>query len=309
MPINLPGRFELSDEVTAALSADLPVVALESTLISHGLPAPHNLQTAHNAQRAVRDAGAVPATIAVIDGVLRVGLDDKQLDRLASDKAVTKLSRRDLPWAIASKACGTTTVAATIIAAQKAGIKVFATGGIGGVHRGLAQTLDISADLAELARGDILVVCSGAKAILDLERTHELLETLGVAVLGYRCDFMPGFWTKDTKLPVDRRIDELGELAAIDTCRRELGITSGMLLCNPVPAEHELDAVVVDGWIAAALAAARAANVHGKKITPYLLADVAKQSDGKTLKSNIALIVANAQLAAQAATVLTAQSD
>ena len=299
-------HFQIAPEVAEALASSGAVVALESTLIRYGLPAPHNLRTAHASAQAVRAAGAIPATVGVIDGVLHVGLDDTQLERLANDPQVAKLSRRDLPLALASGGCGTTTVAATMIAARRAGISVFATGGIGGVHRKVEQTLDISADLAELPRSNILVVCSGAKAILDLAHTRELLETLGVSVLGYRCDFMPGFWTRATTLAVDQRIETLSELVPLLACRRELGIASGMLLCNPVPRGHELDPAQVDRWIAAALDAGAANAVSGKNLTPYLLNEIARQSDGKTLDTNIALIIANAKLGAEAAVALAA---
>lgn len=298
-------HLTIDPEVQTALAAKQPVVALESTLISHGLPAPHNIETALAAEQAVRAGGAIPATIAVIAGELRIGLDKAALELLASAQDVAKLSRRDLALCIAQGRTGATTVAGTMIAAHAAGIQVFATGGIGGVHPGAELSFDVSADLAELARTPLLVVCSGAKAILDLARTRELLETLGVSVLGYRSDFLPGFWSHATELPVDQRIDDLSELAAIVTTRQELRITSGMLLCNPLPPDRAIAPATIAGWVKQAQTNADQAGIAGKDLTPYLLAEISQLSDGVTLKTNIELIVANAGLAATAAAALT----
>lgn len=290
-------HLQPTPEVAAALSAGTPVVALESTLVSHGLPPPHNLDTAWAAEQAVRDAGAVPATIAVLDGQLHIGLDQTGMERLAKEPGMAKLSRRDLPLVLAAGKSGATTVAATMIAARAAGIRVFATGGIGGVHPGAEETFDISADLAELARTDTVVVCSGAKAILDLPRTRELLETLGVPVVGYRTDWLPGFWTTASALAVDWRIDEPSEIAGILEARKQLDLHGGVLLCNPVPAAQALDQEQVDSWIAQANKAAQADSIVGQALTPYLLAKVAELSGNTTLKTNIALIVSNAGVA------------
>ena len=299
-------RFQIAPPVQEALTNGQPVVALESTLISHGLPEPQNLETAHASAAAVRAGGAVPATIAVLDGILTVGVDDAGLARLAQRHPDTvKLSRRNLAPALAAGLTGSTTVAATMVAAARAGIKVFATGGIGGVHRGVQDTFDISADLTELARTDIIIVCSGAKAILDLPRTVEVLETLSVPVLGYRTNELPGFWYANTGLPTTASIDDLAQLRIIMAERIALGETSGVLLCNPPPPDVALASTAVSEWIATASAQAATAGITGPALTPYLLAACAKLSAGTTVTTNIALIVANAGLAAAVAVALT----
>lgn len=298
---------QLHPEVAAALAAGAPVVALESTIISHGMPWPRNLQTALQVEAAVREAGAVPATIAVIDGRPCAGLSQAQLELLArAGQGVRKLSRRDLPAALAQAAPGrhgATTVATTMMIAAMAGIRVFATGGIGGVHRGAETSFDISADLLELARTPVAVVCAGAKAILDLRATLEVLETHGVPVLGYQCEELPAFYSRSSglglKLPW--RLDSPAALAAALRAQDAYSPGQGAVIANPIPAEEEIAHAVVDAWIAQALAEATAQGVAGAAVTPFLLARVAELSGGASLRANIALVLNNARLAAQVA--------
>lgn len=289
-------------EVTEALAAGHPVVALESTVISHGLPYPRNLKVARGMEEAVRSAGAVPATIAVIGGRLRAGLDAAALERLATSRDVRKCSRRDLPIALASGCDGATTVAGTMYAAHLAGIRVFATGGIGGVHRG--HPFDISADLPELAQTPVTVVCAGAKAILDLPLTLEYLETHGVPVIGYGTDELPSFYTRTSGLRIDRRCDTPAEVAAIVRAQRALGLPTGALVTVPVPVADELPAAEAEAAIAQALAEADARGVQGKDVTPFLLARVSELTGAKSQRANIALLMNNARVAAQIAVVL-----
>jgi pseudouridine-5'-phosphate glycosidase len=295
-----------SPEVAAALAEGRPVVALESTIVTHGLPFPENLETARAVEAAVRDRHAVPATIAVLDGKIRVGLDDASLERLARARDVMKLSRADLAFAVAMRRTGSTTVAATMIAARLAGIEVFATGGIGGVHRGAETSFDISADLDELARTPVIVVSAGAKAILDLGKTLEVLETRGVPVVGWRTDDFPAFWSRASGLPVPLRLDEAADLARFWRTRRDLGIDGGLLLANPVPAEAEIPRAEMEAVIARAVAEIEAAGVRAKDVTPRLLARIVELTDGRSLATNRALILADARLAAEISVALTA---
>ncbi|WP_207476421.1 pseudouridine-5'-phosphate glycosidase [Arenibaculum pallidiluteum] len=292
-------------EVAAALRDRRPVVALESTIISHGMPWPRNAETARAVEDAVRAAGAVPATIAVLDGRVRIGLDDEDLERLArGGAAVTKLSRRDMGIAIATGADGATTVAATMICARLAGIAVFATGGIGGVHRGAETSFDISADLEELAHTPVAVVCAGAKAILDLPKTAEYLETRGVPVLGWRTDTLPAFYTRSSGLPVTRRCEDAAEVARILDAQWRLGIQGGAVVANPIPEAAAMDPAEIDAWIEEALADATRRGVAGKEVTPFLLARVEELTGGRSLDANIALVKENATVAAGVAAAL-----
>jgi pseudouridylate synthase len=288
--------FDFSLEVEEALEEGRAVVALESTVISHGLPRPLNLETARKLELIVRACGAVPATIAILAGRLCVGLNDEQLDHLASSEGIQKISRRDLPLAVARKWDGATTVATTMWIARQVGINVFATGGIGGVHRGVLP--DISADLPELARTRMVVVCSGAKIVLDLPATREWLETYGVTLIGYGCDEMPAFYTSQSGLKVDARADTPSEVAAIALARRELGIDGALLLAVPVPAEAEVSAAVLQRALHEALNEAERRRIAGRELTPFLLSAMARESDGETLKANVALLENNARVAA-----------
>lgn len=294
-----------SPEVEQARRVGRPLVALESTVISHGMPWPDNLATAHMLEAAVREEGAVPATIAVIDGQIRIGLQAAELERLArGDEPVQKLSRRDMAIRLCQGGLGATTVAATMIAARAAGIQVFATGGIGGVHRGAQQSFDISADLSELSRTPVAVVCAGAKSILDLPLTLEVLETLGVPVLGYGTAAFPAFYSRDSGLKVDAQVDDPAALAAICRTHWQLGLQSGVLVANPVPAELALDPALAEAAIAQALEEAAAQGIRGKDTTPFLLARVKALTGGESLRTNVALIENNARLAAQLALAL-----
>ena len=296
------GNLHIHSRVKEVLRQRLPIVALESTVIAHGLPFPHNVETALSLEEIVREEGALPATIGIIGGVLRVGLSPEEIERLATGRNVRKVSRRDLPLVVARQEDGATTVAATMWIAHQAGIRVFATGGIGGVHRG--QPFDVSADLPELAQTPVAVVCSGAKAILDLELTLEWLETHGVPVLGYGADEFPAFYSRSSGLPVDGRVDTPQEAAAVFRAQRALGLPAGLLITVPVPAEAELPAEVMEAAIAGALAAAEARGLRGKALTPFLLAEVSQRTGGASLRANLALLENNARVAAQIAVAL-----
>ncbi|GEP07211.1 pseudouridine-5'-phosphate glycosidase [Methylobacterium oxalidis] len=296
--------IDLASDVRAALDARAPVVALESTIITHGMPYPQNVETARDVEAVVRENGATPATVAVIGGRIRVGLPDEVLDWLGIATDVLKLSRADLPYAVAAKRHGSTTVAATMICAHLAGIRVFATGGIGGVHRGVEATLDISADLDELARTPVAVVCAGAKAILDLPRTLEYLETRGVPVVGYGTDRFPAFWSRDSGLTSPLRLDTPEAVAELVRTKEALGLGGGVLIANPVPQADEIPAAEIAGLIEAALAQADAAGVSGKAVTPFLLARILAVTGGRSLATNIALVKNNAELAARLAVAL-----
>ena len=294
--------LDVHPEVQAALAAGQPVVALESTIIAHGMPWPHNLETARRVEAEVRRHGAVPATIAVLGGRLKAGLDDAQLQALAQGgAAVAKLSRRDLAGVVARGGDGATTVAATLIVAAMAGIRVFATGGIGGVHRGAETSFDVSADLLELAQTPVAVVCAGAKSILDLGLTLELLETQGVPVLGYGTDRLPAFYVRDSGHALELRADTPEAVARLLHAQWTLGLKGGVVVANPIPAEHEMPRERVDAAIAQALDEARDQGVHGKASTPFLLRRVAELTGGDSLAANIALVLNNAALAAQVA--------
>jgi pseudouridine-5'-phosphate glycosidase len=292
-------KIKFNEEVSDALKNNQPVVALESTVIAHGLPFPQNLETARNLEKIVRNNGAIPATIAVFDGEFCVGLNDEQINRLANEKNIRKISRRDLSIAVARKLNCATTVATTTFIAHRAGIKVFATGGIGGVHRGFAA--DVSADLPELAQTPITVVCSGAKIVLDLPATREWLETNGVSILGWQCDELPAFYSSKSGLLVDERIETAEDAARIAQSRDELNLPNAVLVAAPVPSEFEVAAEELEKILHEALALAGEKNVRGKEITPFLLGQMSEKSAGKTLAANIALLENNARIAAQIA--------
>ena len=300
----LPAPVDIAPEVEAALRARGPVVALESTIVTHGMPHPQNVATARAVEAAVREAGAVPATIAVVAGRIRIGLQADELDWLGTATDVLKLSRADLPFAVAAGRHGSTTVAATMICAHLAGIRVFATGGIGGVHRGVETSLDISADLDELARTPVAVVCAGAKAILDLPRTLEYLETRGVPVVGYGTDDFPAFWSRESGLKAPIRLDTPEAAARLIDAKAALGLEGGVLVANPVPEADEIPRAVIAGHIEAALREAGRQGVAGKAVTPFLLARMVELTGGRSLLANVALIRANAALARRLARAL-----
>ena len=297
--------LDIAPEVREALAAGNPVVALESTIISHGMPYPKNVETALRVEQTIRDNGAVPATIAVIGGRLKAGLSRGEIEHLGkAGRAVAKASRRDLPALVARGADGATTVTTTMIIAHMAGIKIFATGGIGGVHRGAETTMDISADLEELAQTPVMVVCAGAKSILDLGLTLEYLETKGVPVIGYGTDELPAFYTRKSGFSVDYRADSPEELSAMFRAQRDLGYRGGMLVTNPIPAEYAMPKDVIDAAIEQALRECAEQGVHGKETTPFLLARVVELTGGESLESNIRLVLNNAALAARTACAL-----
>lgn len=293
--------IHLSPAVAEALQFGRAVVALESTIITHGMPWPKNLDMAREVESIIRDEGAEPATIAVIDGKLHVGLTDAQLEALAQTKGALKLSRADLAYAVAAGRTGSTTVAATMIAAQLAGIEVFATGGIGGVHKGAETSFDISADLDELSQTRVIVVSAGAKAILDLKKTFEVLETKGVPVVGYGVDELPAFWSRRSGIAAPIRMDSADEIAEFQRVREKLDIHGGMLIANPLPDDLEIDSATIGGWIDAALADADQKGISGKATTPFLLQRIFELSDGRSLATNIDLVRSNARLAARIA--------
>jgi pseudouridine-5'-phosphate glycosidase len=296
--------LDFSPEVAEALSAKKPIVALESTIITHGMAYPRNVETARSVEEAAREMGAVPATIAVIDGRFRVGLNGQEIERLGElTGGVAKASRRDLALVAARKGSAGTTVAATMFIASLAGLEVFATGGIGGVHRGAEETFDISADLVELARTRVAVVCAGAKSILDIEKTLEYLETQGVAIVGYRCDEFPAFYARSSGFKLEHRCDGLHDLARMIRLQRDIG-PGGLLIANPIPEDHALEQAAIEERIAEAVAEAKAQGVGKKEATPFLLERVVELTEGKSLEANIALIRNNAMLAAQAAAEL-----
>ena len=303
----LPESLSIHPEVRAALEEGKPVVALESTLITHGFPAPDNVEIAFAIENAVREQGAVPATIAILGGKITVGLSPDQLAYLGRAANVRKCSRRDLPIVVAQRADGATTVAGTMIVARWAGIDVFATGGIGGVHRG--YPFDESADLMELARTPVAVVCAGAKAILDLPLTMEVLETRGVPVLGYQTDELPAFYSRQSGLPVDVRVDSPAEVAAIIRAARHMSLLGGQLITVPVPAADEWPREAAQGVINQAIADAQAAGITGKAVTPYLLGRVSELSGGLSKKANIALLLNNARIGAQIALALAGSKE
>ena len=298
--------LDIAPEVQKALLEGKPVVALESTIISHGMPYPKNVETALRVEQTIRDNGAVPATIAIIGGRLKAGLSHEEIEHLGkAGRSVAKASRRDLPALVARGVDGATTVATTMIIAHMAGISIFATGGIGGVHRGAEVTMDISADLEELGQTPVMVVCAGATSILDLGLTLEYLETKGVPVIGFGTEELPAFYTRKSGFGVDYRVDSPEELAAIFRAQRGLNYKGGMLVTNPIPEEYAMDKAVIDAAIEQALAEAREQGIHGKETTPFLLAKVVELTGGDSLESNIQLVLNNARLAARTAAELT----
>ena len=297
--------LDISPEVSQALADHKPVVALESTIISHGMPYPQNVETALKVNQIIRDCGAVPATVAIIGGRLKAGCSREEIEHLGKKgQAVTKVSRRDLPVIVSKGLDGATTVATTMIIAHMAGIQVFATGGIGGVHRGAETTMDISADLEELAQTPVMVVCAGAKSILDLGLTLEYLETKGVPVIGYGTDELPAFYTRRSGFGVDYQLDTPEEIAGAFRAQRGMGLKTGMLVTNPIPEEFSMDPAVINKAIDEAVAEAQAQGIHGKATTPFLLAKIKDITGGDSLDSNIQLVFNNARLAAAIAASL-----
>ncbi len=304
--MNLQKYLHVAPEVQNALFEGKPVVALESTIISHGMPYPKNVETAMVVEKIVRDNGAVPATVAVIGGKITVGISREEIEYLGKKGlSVTKASRRDLPLLLARGEDGATTVAATMIGAQMAGVKVFATGGIGGVHRGAETTMDISADLTELAGTSVMVVCAGAKSILDLGLTLEYLETKGVPVIGYQTEELPAFYTRRSGFKVDCRLNTPEEIAAVFQAKMDCGLTGGMLVTNPIPEEYAMDFDTINKAIESALHEAGRLNIKGKEITPFLLDKIQKLTGGESLESNIRLVYNNAALGAKIAYALS----
>ena len=290
-----------SEEVNNAMSCGVPVVALESTIIAHGMPYPENVNTAKRLGNIIREAGCIPAIIAISEGKVCVGIDDALLERIAKEKGVLKVSRRDIPIAIASKALGATTVSGTLVIAHATGIKVFVTGGIGGAHRGSEISMDISADLEELAISDVTVVCAGIKAILDLPKTLEILETKGVPVVGYKTDELPAFYTRKSGIKLVATADTVDEIALIMKSKWDLGINGSILITNPIPKEFEADSKVINVAIENALLLANKKGVRGKEITPFILSHVSEATGGDSLAANVALVENNARLGAQIA--------
>ena len=300
--MNLNAYLDVNPEVAAAVAAGKPVVALESTIISHGMPYPQNVETALRVEQVIRENGAVPATIAILGGRLKAGLTPEEIEYLGkTGQAVTKASRRDLPVIVAKGMDGATTVTTTMMIAHMAGIQIFATGGIGGVHRGAETTMDISADLEELANTPVMVVCAGAKSILDLGLTLEYLETHGVPVLGYGTKELPAFYTRRSGFSVDYEIDSPEELAKVFKVQRDLGLKGGILVTNPIPEQYAMDFDVINKAIDEAIAESRKEGIKGKATTPYLLAKVKDLTGGDSLESNIRLVFNNAALAAKTA--------
>lgn len=295
-----------SQEVQEAFAAGKPVVALESTIISHGMPYPQNVQTAREVEQIIRDNGAVPATIAIIDGKIKIGLSDDELEMFGNSQGVAKASRRDLAYLVATKQLGATTVATTMIAASLAGIKIFVTGGIGGVHRGAETTMDISADLEELAQTDVAVICAGAKSILDLGLTLEYLETNGVPVIGYGTDVLPAFFTRESDFGLNIRVGNPETVADILRVKWDLGLKGGAVIANPIPEADAMDKSFIDGIINEALKEAEEQNIAGKDVTPFMLGKVKDLTEGTSLEANIALVKNNALIGAQIAVALNA---
>ncbi len=295
-----------TDEVREALDSGKPIVALETTIISHGMPYPQNIEMARTVERIIREQGAVPATIGIMDGRVKIGLNEQELEAFATSNPVEKVSRRDFAYLLSSGKIGATTVAATMIGAALAGIEVFATGGIGGVHREGETTMDVSADLTELAQTNVAVVCAGAKSILDIGRTLEYLETHGVPVIGYNTDEFPSFYARESGYGVDFRLDEPAQVADVLNKKWQLGLQGGAIIANPVPAESALQHAEIEGVIQQALNEAKEQNITGKKVTPFLLARIKELTAGRSLETNIALVYHNAKVAAQIAVALKA---
>lgn len=294
--------IRVSPEVEAALLEKRPVIALESTIISHGMPYPQNVETAFKVERIVREHGAVPATVGIVDGVGVVGLSKEEIEEMGRrGQSIPKVSRRDLPVVMAEKSWGATTVATTMILAAKAGVEFFVTGGIGGVHRGAQETFDISADLEELGRTNVTVICAGAKAILDLKLTLEVLETKGVPVLGYQTEELPAFYTRTSGLKVDYAIKDAEDAARIVKAKRDLGLDGGILITNPIPEEYSMDPSIINKAIEEAIAEMDEKGIHGKECTPFLLAKIAEITGGNSLDSNIRLVFNNAAVGSEIA--------
>ncbi len=302
--MNTNSLLEFTPEIEQALKNKEPVVALESTIISHGMPWPKNIETAQAVESHVRQAGAIPATIAVMNGKIKVGLTPENLTFLAKAQNVMKLSRADLAFALAQNRVGSTTVAATMMAAELAGIEVFATGGIGGVHKNGENSMDVSADLSELAKTPVIVVCAGAKAILDIERTLEVLETNGVPVVAIGVDEIPAFWSRSSGIPARLRLDSAAQVARFWNTRRQLSLPGGLLIANPVPQSDEISMDIMSGYITRAINAANGEGIKGKDVTPWLLAKILELTDGASLATNVSLICNNASFAARIAVVL-----
>lgn len=296
--------LDLSEEVRKAIEDKKPIVALESTIISHGMPYPQNVETALKVEEIIREHGAVPATIGIIGGRLKAGLTSEEIDYMGRAKNIAKVSRRDIPYLVAHKRDGATTVASTMIIASMTGIRVFATGGVGGVHRGAEKTMDISADLEELAMTEVAVVCAGAKSILDLGLTLEYLETKGVPVLGYQTEELPAFYTRKSGFSVDYKADTPEEIADILRTKWDLGLKGGALIANPIPEEYSMDADLIARVIEDAVKEAEALGIKGKDTTPFLLAKIKEITGGESLESNIQLVYNNARLAAKIAVSL-----
>ncbi len=294
--------IRVNPEVEAALREKRPVIALESTIISHGMPYPQNVETAYRVEQIVREHGAVPATVGIVDGVGVVGLSKEEIEEMGKrGQSIPKVSRRDLPVVMAEKSWGATTVATTMILAAKAGVEFFVTGGIGGVHRGAQETFDISADLEELGRTNVTVICAGAKAILDLKLTLEVLETKGVPVLGYQTEELPAFYTRSSGLKVDYAIKDAEDAARIVKAKRDLGLDGGVLITNPIPEEYSMDPSIINKAIEEALAEMDEKGIHGKECTPFLLAKIADITGGNSLDSNIRLVFNNAAVGSEIA--------
>ncbi|MGF3214389.1 pseudouridine-5'-phosphate glycosidase [Facklamia sp. P12945] len=293
--------LSISKEVQAAIIQQKPIVALESTIVSHGMPYPQNVKMAQETEQIIRDHGAVPATIAIMNGQFKIGLEEEDLEILATAKEVVKVSRRDLAEVIANKQLGATTVATTMIGAHLAGIKVFVTGGIGGVHRGYTEHMDVSADLEELAQTPVTVVCAGAKAILDLPRTLEYLETKGVPVTGYQTDYLPAFYSSTSPYRLTSRADSAEEIAQRMVAADQLDLQAGLLIANPIPKEYEIPNDEINAIIDQALIEEKEAGVHGKESTPFLLAKIVELTEGRSLETNIQLVYNNAKLGAEIA--------
>lgn len=293
--------IEFNKEVREAKERKLPIVALESTIISHGMPHPTNVKMANKVEQIIRDNGAVPATIAIINGKIKVGLEPEDLETLANTKNVVKVSRRDLAAVITQKKLGATTVATTMICANMVGIKFFVTGGIGGVHRGFEETMDVSADLDELSRTDVCVICAGAKSILDLPRTLEYLETKGVPVIGYQTDELPAFFTRKSGCKLNLRLDNVQDIARLIYNKEQLGLKGGVLVTNPIPERDSMDKEYIDSVIEAAIKESREKSIHGKNVTPFLLKTIVEKTGGKSLQANLNLVYNNARVGAKIA--------
>ncbi|MFC4800096.1 pseudouridine-5'-phosphate glycosidase [Neobacillus sp. GCM10023253] len=291
----------LSEEVRTAKEQGKPIVALESTIISHGMPYPQNVQTAREVEQIIRDNGAVPATIAIIDGKIKIGLSDEELEMFGKSSGVAKASRRDLAYLLATKKLGATTVAATMICAELADIHIFVTGGIGGVHRGAETTMDISADLEELGQTNVAVICAGAKSILDLGLTMEYLETKGVPVIGYQTDVLPAFYTRTSEFSLNLRADDVAEIASTLKVKWDLNLKGGAVIANPIPEEHAMEEEFINGVIETALNEAAERHIIGKDVTPFMLGKVKELTEGKSLDANIALVKNNAVVGAKIA--------